>query len=93
MTAQYLRVIPHEQMGDAQVPVGDGRRIARAGAPARGYLVPDSHFVRRRIHFGELVLLAEGPAAVLEDAPEAAAPAQPAAAAPARPKAAAGAAP
>lgn len=70
---QYLRVMPHERVGSLHVPIGGGRKIGRDDAPKEGHLVMDSHFIRRRLHFGELVLLAEGPAALLEAAPEAAA--------------------
>ncbi len=55
-----LRVMPHPSVGDLPVPLHDGRRLTRAGAPEEGYLVADSLYVRRRILFNELVLLAEG---------------------------------
>jgi hypothetical protein len=64
MTAQYLRVLPHSSLGATPVPMPDGSKLHRHNAPAEGHLVMDSLFVRRRIMFGELELLAEGPEAL-----------------------------
>ncbi len=66
MTSQYLRVIPHANVAGLRVPLGDGRHVRRDECPAHGVLVPDSHFVRRRIRFAELELLAEGEDALHE---------------------------
>lgn len=74
-----LRVLP---AGDLPVPAHDGTaalHLRREGAPAEGHLVPDNLHNRRRILFGELLLLAEGPAALPK--PEPPATAKPAAAA------------
>ena len=60
---QYLRVAPHESVGDLHVPLGNGAKITRATVPPEGHLVMDSDFIRRRIAANELVLLAEGSAA------------------------------
>ena len=60
----YLRVTPS---GDLPTPTHDGeggRLVLRKGAPPEGHLVADNVFNRRRILFGELVLLAEGDAAL-----------------------------
>nr|WP_294547674.1 hypothetical protein [uncultured Rhodopila sp.] len=59
-----LRVLP---AGQLPVPTHDGSKIVhlrRAGSPKEGHLVPDNLHNRRRIMFGELELLAEGPAAL-----------------------------
>jgi hypothetical protein len=64
MAPAMLRVMP---TGDLPVPSHDGRKhvpLLRAGAPAEGHLVPDNLHNRRRILFGELLLLAEGEAAL-----------------------------
>ena len=69
-----LRVLP---AGDLPVPTHDGKaavHLRREGAPAEGHLVPDNLHNRRRILFGELVLLAEGAAALPKQEPPAAAP-------------------
>lgn len=61
MPLNYLRVRP---LLDVPVPLGGGRTLTTADCPAEGALVVDDIFVRRRIHFGELELLAEGAAAL-----------------------------
>jgi hypothetical protein len=84
--SQYLRVMPHERMGDMPVPLGNGQKLSRADAPANGFLIMDSHFIRRRVSFNELVILAEGAAATAEPAPAAAGRPTPQAGAPPAPQ-------
>jgi hypothetical protein len=66
---RMLRVMPHPDVGELPVPMDDGKRLTRAGAPEGGYLVEDSVYVRRRIMFKELVVLAEGDAALPKEVP------------------------
>ena len=65
MTAPHmLRVRPHRLVGDRPVPLEDGTKLTHGRAGTDGFLVRDSSFIRRRIMFGELELLAEGPDAL-----------------------------
>ncbi len=64
MTAQMLRVAPHPDVGDLPVPLEGGGSITRATTPEAGVLVTDSLFIRRRVAHRELVILAEGDAAL-----------------------------
>jgi hypothetical protein len=77
MAPAMLRVMP---TGDLPVPSHDGtklRHLKREGAPAAGHMVPDNLHNRRRILFGELLLLAEGDAALPKAEPDAPAAATP----------------
>jgi hypothetical protein len=59
-----LRVRPADGVGDRPVPLEDGSRLSRANCPAEGKLVRDTIYVRRRVLFGELEIVAEGAAAL-----------------------------
>jgi hypothetical protein len=61
-----LRVRPHDSVGDLPVPMPGGKHkwLTRAACPPEGYLVADDMHVRQLILHNDLVLLAEGTAAL-----------------------------
>lgn len=66
-----LRVKPHPSLRDIPVPLEDGTKLRAADCPPEGKLVRDTIYVRRRVMFNELVIVAEGDAALPKaDAPK-----------------------
>lgn len=64
MTARYLRVRPHPSVGNSPVPLAPRRFLRAATCAPEGELVLDEPFIRRRVLHDELVIVAEGDAAL-----------------------------